>query len=213
MTPRKPRGPPSRRIAEHRLQGFQASSLPSLPLGSVTIHHFLTEPVFNKILDDFLSQVYPVLPLVHIPSFLNHRAERRFETDPRFFRLCLALCAVTVASIPRSVSGYRCARSCSWYTGAADMVERASQLVLLSRLSSDPGWQDSPSADSLLVSALMAMACHYAGKPVAGWGYASEAVHLFREMELYSKATYREMDVVNGEICKRLFWLLTIIQV
>jgi hypothetical protein len=167
------------------------------------------ESIFLTILDDFLLRVYPVLPLVHVPSFTTSLRQRAFETDPVFFRLCISLCAVTVASIPRNVAGFY---GSSWYTDAGQMVERASHMVLLSRLATSPTWQNEATVDSMIVSVILAMASHYAGKPNAGWAYASEAVQFFRELELYKQDAYNAFNPIERELCKRSFWLLLIIQ-
>lgn len=176
--------------------------------------HFLPETTLNSILDDFLLHVYPVLPVVHVPSFKDKLERRVFLTDDSFLRLCLTLCAVTVASIPRSVTASDGPRhGAGWYTNAAEMVDRASHLVLISRISTDPSWQSKASVDSMVVSVVLAMASHYAGKANAGWAYASEAIHFFRELELYKASAYENMPAFDAEICKRSFWLLFIIQV
>lgn len=180
----------------------------SLPIGHLSVSHFAPEPAFLAILDDFIRRVYPVLPLIHIPSFTESLSRRDFETDPAFFRLCVSLCAVTVASIPRKIASY----GVTGYKDARELVNRASHLVLMSRITTTPEWQDKATVDSMVVSVILAMASHYAGKPNAGWAYASEAVHFFRELKLYREEAYKDFNAIEAELCKRSFWLLFIIQ-
>lgn len=216
LTDRKPRGPPSRRVAEARLRASTATPsasgsdaaptpLPSLAIG---ITHFVPEPIFHAILDDYILRVYPVLPLVHVPTFKSLLAARAFETDPGFLRLCISLCAVTVASIPRNLARY----GLTWYADAAELVDKASHLVLLSRISTTPEWQNKATVESMVVSIVLSLASHYAAKPNAGWAYASEAVLFFRELELFKRGAYEELSPVERELCKRAFWILFIIQ-
>ena len=179
-----------------------------LPIGPLSVAHFVPEPAFSAILDDFVRRVYPVLPLIHVPSFTANLARRAFEGDPVFFRLCVSLCAVTVASIPRNMHSYGDVP----YKDVREMVDRASHLVLLSRITTTPEWQDQATVDSMVVSVLLAMASHYAGKPNAGWAYASEAVHFFRELKLYREESYTGLTAIESELCKRSFWLLFIIR-
>ena len=179
-----------------------------LPIGPLSVAHFAPEPAFFAILDDFVRRVYPVLPLIHVPSFTANLSHRAFETDPAFFRLCISLCAVTVASIPRKILSY----GVTGYKDARELVNRASHLVLMSRITTTPEWQDRATVDSMVVSVVLAMASHYAGKPNAGWAYASEAVHFFRELKLYREEAYQRFNAIEGELCKRSFWLLFIIQ-
>lgn len=152
--------------------------------------------------------VYPLLPLIHRPSFRAALSSNLYTTDPAFFRLCIALCAVTIASIPRKFDQYGGSR----YPDVAAMVDRACHLVLLSRVSSEPTWQHHPSRNGIIVSILLTMASHYAGRHNQGWSYASEAVQFFRSLELYRKTGYDDLNASDREMCKRAFWMLLIIQ-
>ncbi|KAF2107871.1 glycosyl hydrolase family 3 C-terminal domain-containing protein [Lophiotrema nucula] len=97
---RKARGPPARR---------QANAL-TLPIGELAVEHLCPRHVFLDIIRDYLEMVYPVLPLVHRPSFCNLLENQAYADDPAFFRLCIPLCAVTVASIPRKFEIYNADR-------------------------------------------------------------------------------------------------------
>ncbi|KAH8879312.1 hypothetical protein GQ53DRAFT_44663 [Thozetella sp. PMI_491] len=233
LTERKPRGPPSRRVLEaqrralspHTSRPWELGEDPSgqpaspvdsaelhavaLPLGPLTVDHLVPEPIFRNVIRDYLEQVYPVLPLVHVPSFRTRFDARDYATDPPFFRLCVALCAVTTASIPRQAASY----TCNIYRDMGALVDRASHMILISRMSSESAWQNSPTVGSMIVSVILSMAAHYTSRPNAGWAYASEAIHFFRTLELYKKSAYDGMTPVDIEMCKRAFWVLYIIQV
>ncbi|KAH7389277.1 hypothetical protein DE146DRAFT_758589 [Phaeosphaeria sp. MPI-PUGE-AT-0046c] len=175
----------------------------------LSIEHFCDAVIFRAILDDFLDLVYPLIPLVHRPTFRNLVDDKAYTKDPGFLRLCLAVCAVTVASIPRKFGEYGLDR----YTNIGAMVDRACHLVLLSRISTEPEWQNRPAMSTMVVSILLTMASHYAGRANQGWSYASEAIQYFRALELYRKEAYASLSLLDGEICKRAFWLLYIIQI
>jgi hypothetical protein len=66
--------------------------------------------------------------------------------------------------------------------------------------------------DSMLVSIVLTMASHYAGRPNQGWGFASEAIQFFRALELYRREGYERLSGLERELCKRAFWVLYIIQ-
>lgn len=187
-----------------------------LPITHVTLEHFVPEPVFLEILDDFMITVYPVLPLIHIPSFTKSIQLRRYYNDQSFFRLCLALCAVTVASIPRKLPVY----SRNAFKSVTEMVDRACQLLIISRLATNPAWQDTPSMDSMIITVVMALAAMYSGgykagwrRATAGWAYASEATNCFCSLRLYRAEGYEKLNVVETEMAKRAFWVLFFVQV
>lgn len=181
---------------------------PSVPIGALSIEHLCPQSVFERIIDDYLDLVYPLLPLIHRPTFRSLLDANAYTVEPAFFRLCLAICAVTVASLPRKFDEYGKDR----YNDVGTMVERACHTVLLSRISSEPEWQSRPAMDTMIVSILLAMASHYTGKGNQGWGYASEAIQFFRALELYRKEAYDGLTLLEGELCKRAFWMLYIIQ-
>ncbi|KAH6673964.1 hypothetical protein F5X68DRAFT_214552 [Plectosphaerella plurivora] len=225
LTDRKPRGPPSKRVAEARQRAAAeltsaspptSSSGPSpappgplqLAIGSPSIAHFVPEHTLSIIIDDFFERVYPVLPLVHVPSFTRDFAARRYETDPAFLRLCIALCAATIASIPRRISVY----GSPWYRDVVDMVDRAVHLMHLSRLTSEPAWSNRPTVETMVCSVIMALAAHYAGRVPVGWTFAAEAVSYFRVNDMYKKPSYAGLTPVETELCKRGFWVLFFMQ-
>lgn len=180
----------------------------NLPVGELLVEHLCPRDVFLAIIDDYLDLVWPLLPLVHRPSFASSLSTHSYATDPASFRLCITLCAVTVASIPRKFEQYGGSR----YSDVAAMVDRACHLVLLSRVQSAPDWQNQPAMGNMLVSIMLSMASHYAGRHNQGWGYASEAIQFFQALELYRKEGYEKLTILEGQLCKRAFWLLYIIQ-
>ncbi|CAK7226909.1 hypothetical protein SCUCBS95973_006359 [Sporothrix curviconia] len=180
-----------------------------LPIALPSVEHLVPEAVFRTILDEFTARVYPVIPLVHIPSFTAQLQARDFATDPAFYRLCMGLCAVTVASIPRNGGSY----GAPWYPNVGDLIDRAAHLIMLSSMGTSPAWQNDATVDNIIVYVLLAMAFHYSGRVNAGWAYASDAMLSFRAMELYKKSSYESLSTIETEMCKRAFWLLFIIQV
>lgn len=188
--------------------GDAPSSLLPLQIGNLTIEHLVPRHTFRALIAEFLTRVYPLLPLVHVPEFSLRFEAGDYDRDPRFFRLCIAICAVTMASIPRQVETY----ACDLYQDAGQLVERAAHIVLTCRLSSDMSWQQKPSTSDMLVSVMLSMAAHYAEWAHIGWAYASEATHAFRGLELYRREAHINLTVIESELCKRAFWIMYIMQ-
>lgn len=186
----------------------QLQTLP-LPVGKVTVEHLVPEETFRAIISEFLDRTFPVLPVIHLPEFVAKFEAREYETNPRFFRLCIALCAVTMATMPRQIEVY----GCNMYRNSGELVERAAHLVLICRLSSNMAWQNTPSPEDVIVSIVLSTAAHYAEWNNVGWAYMSEATHSLRALELYKQDAYSTFDPVDTELCKRAFWLLYIMQV
>lgn len=202
MSVRKRRGPAP------RSNTAETSVSPLIP-SHFSAEQLCDEVVFQAILNDFLDLVYPLIPLVHPPGFRKLANDKAYNNDPAFFRICLAICAITVASIPRKFAEYGLNR----YTSVGVMVDRACHLVLLSRISTEPEWQNRPTMSTMIVSILLTMASHYAGRANQGWSYASEAIQFFRALELFREEAYAGLTLLDGQLCKRAFWVLYIIQI
>jgi hypothetical protein len=217
LTHRSPRGPPSRRVAEARLRSLHApppppppppDGLPQLPSVPITISYLVPEASFHIILEDYYTRVHPVLPIVHLPTLKRRIALRHYDVDHHFLRLCISLCAVTAASIPRRFKHY----NATWYTDPGDLVDRASHLVLVSRLTNTPRWQMNANVESIVESIALSIACFYSNKLTAGWAYTSEATHFFRDLGLGRKENYSGFSLIDQELCKRAFWIIFITQ-
>lgn len=174
----------------------------------VVIEHLFPLPIFHQIIEDYLEDLYPIAPLIHIPSFLSQLQQCLFLTDPAFLRLCISLCAMTIASLPRKASIYRF----DYYTTVKDMVGRACQLVTASRLATSPDWADDPSSNDLICSLFLGMASHYTQCPRRGWTLINESIHCCRSLGLHRHDGYTELNSVETEINKRAFWMIYIVQ-
>ncbi|KAG4442812.1 hypothetical protein IFR05_001693 [Cadophora sp. M221] len=213
---RKRRGRPQRDLQRFRQSAEVPDSLldPHVqPLALVTalvaIEHLCPLPVFQTIAEDFIEHLYPIAPLIHVPSFSSQVQERLYLTDPKFLRLCLSLCAITIASLPRKANIYRF----GYYSSTKDMVNRACQLVFASRVATSPDWAESPSFNDLICSLSLGMASHYAQCPSRGWALINESIHCCRSLGLYHKDGYKDLNPVEIEIGKRAFWMLYIVQI
>lgn len=164
---------------------------------------------FSDVVADFFDFVYPLLPLIHRPHFLQALAGNEHKTSQSFLRLCFALAAVTVASLPRKFTWYSREDA---YPSVSAMVDRASQLVQVSRALAMPSYTNSPSTELLVSSLLLAWASHYASRPTQGFLYSSEAIVFTRAMALGERRGYDGVGTIEREIRKRAFWLGYIIQ-
>ncbi|EAT76674.1 hypothetical protein HBI56_227160 [Parastagonospora nodorum] len=53
------------------------------------------------------------------------------------------------------------------------------------------------------------MASRYTGKANQGWSYESEAIQYFRSLELFREEACVELTLLDGELCRRAFWVLS----
>ncbi len=177
-------------------------------MASVAIEHLCPLSIFETIIEDYYSDIYPIAPIVHVPSFKQRILTCQHITDPEFLRLCLSLCAMTIASLPKKLPIY----GFGHYHTAKAMVSRACQLVAASRLATAPDWADDPTSNDLMCSLLLGTASHYMQSPNRGWVHINESIHCCRNLRLYSPQGYEGMSIIDRELIKRVFWMLYIVQ-
>lgn len=182
------------------------------PLGlataNVVVEHLCPVATFESIIIDFLDDIYPIAPVIHIPSFKQRLSSCQYIESPGFLRLCLSICAMTIASMPKKIGLH----GFGHYISAKDMVSRACQLVVASRIATSPEWADEPTSNELICSLLLGTASHYTDSPRRGWMFINESIHCCRELNLCSPGGYDGMSNIDREINKRAFWMLYIVQ-
>jgi hypothetical protein len=181
--------------------GQGALRLPSPPL---LVELLCPREAFEAIVSDYLTHIYPIYPLVYPPTFQISFDSRLFQKDPGFYRLCISLTAVTVASLPKRFSAYGCYPD----TTPLGMVEKASHLVTLSKISEDRHKTHQAQIGDMICSYLLSVAFHYSGNTYAGWAHASDAILCMRTSALFRRESHESLDRVQSELCKRAFWMM-----
>jgi hypothetical protein len=175
----------------------------------ILIEHLVPLGIFKMIINEYLSLVYPVIPIVHRPSFQRRLSTQDYERDPAFLRLCLSICAVTTSSMPRKIGIF----GFGHYHDCRDLVTRAYSLVMASRFASTQDWADTPSMDTLLCSYLLSCASHYTEKASRAWMLMNESLQTCRGLNIWNRDGYTGLSAIDAQIYRRIFWLLYIAQV
>lgn len=178
------------------------------PLSPIQVEHLCSLEMLHRFIADFDDFVYPLFPLVHRPTCHSLLENGTYNTDPAFLRWCFSLSALTVASVPNKESEYCAGR----YPSARSLVDRACDLVLLSRVATEPAWQDNPTPGMLVESTLLSMACHYTGRQRRGWSFGNEACVALRDLRLHTAEGLLKLSAIDAELCKRAFWVLHMTQ-
>jgi hypothetical protein len=211
------------RVAEAKAQGHDTITRPletekaaalspprseiSSLVADLTVEHFCASEVFELLISDYLEHIYPLHPLVYRPHFRADFQNKRYHSDPFFYRLCISISAVTISCSPRNFQSY----GFHPQETAASMVERAHRLVLLSRTSQSLPTGIQPDIKDMVCSCIMSVALLSSGRTYHGWAYASEAVLCMRKLGLFRRESHRTLDQIDSEICKRAFWTIFII--
>ncbi|PVH81392.1 hypothetical protein DL98DRAFT_587580 [Cadophora sp. DSE1049] len=150
--------------------------------------------------DHFFECLYPLMPIVYRPKIelglclLQPGIERR-EIDLEVFTLTVALCAITAAIVPSTIF--------SQGSLVAEKFYRISKrsLELYHRT-------EQPNSSSIAIRYFQSGYTHSVGQPRTTWDELESAIELAQIMRLHDESSYDGMDVVESQLCRRLFWVL-----
>jgi hypothetical protein len=175
-------------------------------INRLSTDHLASPEVIQMLLADYAEHVYSVYPLVDFGTLqiLSRAAKSPLtldQLDPVLYRRCRVVCAVTAACIPGRSPMYCRGQS----TGTRGLVDQASDLIQLSRLTTCPLYQDEPTVGSLIDSALLGLASHFTARPSRGWNMFNESIVAMKAMDLFTPQGYVNLSPMEAELCKRLF--------
>jgi hypothetical protein len=202
-----------RLVQQARSQSVKQTPVPSSPDAreqDVQLEQFCSIHTFMEVFEDFEALVYPVMPLVHLPTMKAQIAREEYRTNPPLLRQCIAMAAATVASLPRKLSLY--ARN-TGYKSVSSFVGRAIQLVQSSRVMDAPMYVSNPNTEHLTTSMMLSLAAHYTTDMMNhAWLYTNEVSIFSRSMRLGERQGYADLSLIECELRKRAFWCCYIIQ-
>jgi len=70
------------------------------------MYSFCSQVVLDAAVQDYLKYLYPVIPVVYIPSFLADLKEDRHACDASALCLLISLCALVGSMLPRRFCSY-----------------------------------------------------------------------------------------------------------
>lgn len=166
-------------------------------------------PLVRLIVDDYLQLVYPLVPVVHRPSFRAALAADHDLESPVFASLLLAVCAVTVGLLPsRFASCY-----CTWrspgpplrFTGREAMMNYCYDGVLRRR---GPRYFDEIDFAKLAISYLLSITFFQIGDQNRARMMEVEAMQLGRLLQVHKIHEYAGLSCIEAQLRKKGFWLL-----
>lgn len=151
-------------------------------------------------MDLFYDHVYPIYPVVyrpHVRSSLLAWRQPGTAWDQRMFLVLTSACAYAFAVLPASMPGASWPASEAFYR----VFKRARDAYASEEL-------DQLDSSSVVTRLMIAAWHHTSGSARASWYVLGEAMRVALLMRLYDEKTYESMSVVEGQLCRRVFWTL-----
>jgi len=154
----------------------------------------------DLILQDWLDFLYPLYPVVHIPTFRAQLTTGRERIDVVFLSLLIACCSTVVAIIPDSFHRYRACDDNFRFKSRVEMVDFCHELIISFRMtdyfdvSTQPKWA---------ISILLATALRQFGLVNRTLMFAAEGYHHLRRMECLDVSTYQNLPYIEAQLRKK----------
>jgi len=161
--------------------------------------------LLNQIIHDFLQHLYPLIPIIHRPTFLTSLDGNKDIQDKHFLSMLLALCAVTVGIYPGKFREYRCAPTPIRFQTRREMIDYCYSLCVQLR---GPRYFDEVSHVKWAISYLFYMAYYHIGEHNKSRMIESEAILFARLLELHHVSAHSGLNLVETQLRKKAFWLM-----
>ncbi|THV99385.1 hypothetical protein D6C86_07619 [Aureobasidium pullulans] len=161
--------------------------------------------LFKRIIGDYLELVYPVVPVVHRPTFRQDLERERDAYDTDFFLLLVGICALTLGIGSSRFERYQRLDPTLPFQSAEAMINHCYDLFVCHRQAS---YYDQVSHQKWAVSYCLVTAFFQIGHHNRSRMLEIEAMQLARLLELHRASTYEGLDFVEAQLRKKAFWLI-----
>lgn len=156
------------------------------------------------LIKDYLDLLYPLMPIVHRPTFIADVDRERGEHDPIFYSLLLSICAIVVSQLPRRFLDYKAAQWFFEFNTPKQLVMHLEERICGLR---SHEYFETPTVQKCAISFFLA--CSYGSINMVGrmsmhWG---ETWVLLKGLGVNDAQTYIGLDFVEAQLRKKAFWL------
>ncbi|RBQ97095.1 hypothetical protein VDGD_10477 [Verticillium dahliae] len=159
------------------------------------------------IIHDYIERVYPLCPVVHLPSFRRSLASNQDVRDTEQMLLLVALFTLTIGVLRSRIEDYRAMdpEAAARFPTRTSIITYASQMCLRVR---PPDYWDEISHRKWAISYTLASASFEVGRMNQYRMFDSEAMQLARLLGFHLHATeYHGLNCIETQLRKKAFWL------
>lgn len=183
---------------------FQSISFTSPGLVVPSIQAFCSRSVFEAIIRDYLEVIYPLVPVVHIPTFLLDLQNERHMHVRTFQMFCLAVCGLVLSILPHKFDTYRQIDGSLAFADRREAVRFIHSLILSAR---PPEYLDKLSHEKWAISYMISITNAHLGFRTRARVQQAEMDVICSEMEFHRISSYANLDYIEVQLRKKAFWL------
>lgn len=158
-------------------------------------------------MNDYLDLIYPLVPVVHRPTFLNQLVSHHDINDSEFFAILLALCALTVGLLPSRFPHYQsmAPEVGSRFNTRTAMINFCTEKCMRLRT---PTYWDQVSQRKWAVCYLLSVGCFQTGQTNRSRMLEVEAAQIGRLLGIHRVSDYEGLNCIETQLRKKAFWLM-----
>ncbi|KAH6971585.1 hypothetical protein BKA56DRAFT_120134 [Ilyonectria sp. MPI-CAGE-AT-0026] len=166
-----------------------------------------SRPLLNIIMNDYLDLIYPLVPVIHRPSFRADLASNRDLTDPDFLSIVIALAALTVGLLPSRFPVYRAMAPDVAIRFDTRMAMINTCVDMCMRLRTHSYW-DHINLRKWAVCYLLSVGCFQTGQANRSRMLEVESMQVGRLLGLHRISDYEGLNRIETQLRKKAFWLM-----
>lgn len=160
--------------------------------------------LFQRMMQDYLELLYPLLPVVHRPTFIKDLKNDRDMYDKVFLALVVALSAALVGTIPRKFHEYQGWTKPLRFTTRKQMVDFCYELIYSLR---GADYFDEPTHEKWAATYLLKVATYQLGRSNRAPMLLAEASQISRLMRYDDPTSYEGLSCIEVQLRKKAFWM------
>jgi hypothetical protein len=156
-------------------------------------------------LDDFVTRLYPLIPVIHRPTFRRSIATNQDNGDPDLLGLMIGMCSAVVGAMPSRFAAYRNHDPPFPFESRKAFIDHA---YTVSQTLRGPDYFDQISYQKFATSYLFDIAFFQIGNANRARMVEVECLQLGRMLNLHRITEYSGLNYIETQLRKKGFWLL-----
>ncbi|KAF4782056.1 hypothetical protein HER10_EVM0007019 [Colletotrichum scovillei] len=206
---RSPYGPPHSALhgPSPRAAAPVQTDSPSVAGAGFPTDELCSRALIHILMADYLDLVYPLVPVVHRPSFRHDLATNRDITDPDFFAVLMSLAALTVGLLPSRFRDYRAVdpEAAMRFENRTAMINCCAEICTRQRTAN---YWDHINHRKWAVCYVLSVACFQTGQVNRSRMFDVEYLQVSRLLGLHRISEYEGLNCIETQLRKKAFWML-----
>jgi hypothetical protein len=170
----------------------------------LNIETICSQRLFDRLIAVYFERLHCLTPIVHRQTFESDINSNRVVNDPQFFSFLFVLCTWVCAMLPAHFTRLRDLDCAFQYTNINEMLERCECTVLSLRQRT---YFEQPSNLHCVISLLLCQSFAFTGLEGRSHIYLVETTAMLRSLGAHIPSTYRELNIVECQVRKKIFWI------